>query len=141
MSEDLERAKALFFDAINTGPLVESPWWGGYYDREFGTLDGNIDEIMPALLAYGWTPPDVEPLPRMEREVREEPAPVETWTGGNFGPLNEGDVVRVSLGGESKLFKVDKTSGSSLTPGLTKLECTRVDGDAEDISVELQERS
>lgn len=109
------------------------PYACGYFDREMGVLDGKIDEVMPALLAYGWTPPNVDPLPRPELV-----APIETWTGPTFGPPNEGDVVGVRWGGETKLFKVDKTRGSSLHPGLTKLDCTRVDG-AEDVSVELRE--
>lgn len=93
---------------------------------------------MPALLAYGWTPPNVDPLPRPERQVPE--APVETWTGPTVGVLNEGDVVTVNFPGGKPggVFKVDRTLGSSLHHGLTKLECTRVDG-AEDISVELRE--
>jgi hypothetical protein len=121
--EEIERAKVLFFDAIDAYP-EESRYDCGYFDREFGVLDGNIDEIMPALLAYGWTPPNVDPLPRPEREAPE--APVETWTGPTFGPLNEGDVVTVNLGGETKLFKVEQTRGSNLHPGLTQMTCTRV---------------
>lgn len=135
--EEIKRATALFFDAIDTHGLEEDQWGAGYFDREMGTLDGRIDEIMPALLAYGWTPPNVDPLPQPERE---QPAPpVETWTGPTFGPIHEGDVVAVTLGGEQKLFKVDRQRGSSITHGLTKMECTRVDGD-EQISVDLDRR-
>jgi hypothetical protein len=130
--EEIDRAKALFFDAIDAYE-EEDPYACGYFDRRSGVLDGHIDEIMPALLAYGWTPPNVAPLPQPERE-----APVETWGGTPDGPLSEGDLVTVNLGGKTELFKVAYTKGSSLTPGLTKLECTRVDG-TEDTSVELKE--
>lgn len=136
--EEIKRAMALFFDAIDTHGLEDDSACG-YFSRDGGVLDGRLKEIMPALLAYGWTPPNVDPLPQPEREA--PAAPVETWTGPTFGPINEGDIVAVTLGGEQKLFKVDHQRGSSITHGLTRMECTRVDGD-EQISVDLdrQER-